>query len=256
MAQILAGGVCLCGAWFFGHYSSQRSGMDGTLARPELRSEDLVWNETPLPPPPLRTGQAGELGAAQDPTAGAPESGTGPMIVEPDFSQLETRLAAGPNGSGPSLSAVDRGTGVSSEVPALRPVAPDGQGLRTLDQPLSVPPEDRITRSGESAVGGNFQVLKPAPLPDVSLLDRTGVAGPGALAPVVYDRETTLSGDAGSFRMHLVRPGETLQSLSRHYFGEPDYYLDIYALNQDVLTSPAAVRAGLTLRIPGGQPDR
>jgi nucleoid-associated protein YgaU len=56
--------------------------------------------------------------------------------------------------------------------------------------------------------------------------------------------------DTDSFRVHVTRPGDTLQSLSLKYYGKADFYLDIYLANQDQLESPIHLPAGKTLKIP------
>ena len=61
-------------------------------------------------------------------------------------------------------------------------------------------------------------------------------------------RRVTLVTD--QFVLHRVNSGETLQSISEKYFGRPDYYLDIYLANQDILANPSSVSAGQTLKIP------
>lgn len=49
---------------------------------------------------------------------------------------------------------------------------------------------------------------------------------------------------------HVVQQGESLQSISTKYFGKPDFYLDIYLANRNVLRNPAVVPTGITVRIP------
>ena len=43
---------------------------------------------------------------------------------------------------------------------------------------------------------------------------------------------------------HIIRPGETLQSISVKYFGHPNQYLDIYELNQEKLGRPSIYHKG------------
>ena len=50
--------------------------------------------------------------------------------------------------------------------------------------------------------------------------------------------------------VHVVRSGDSLQSISREYYGTPDRYLDIYMLNKDVLAHPGALPQGVELKIP------
>ena len=48
---------------------------------------------------------------------------------------------------------------------------------------------------------------------------------------------------------HTVLQNETLQSISKRYFGDPGRYLDLYRANQDVLDNPAELKPGTVLRI-------
>lgn len=56
--------------------------------------------------------------------------------------------------------------------------------------------------------------------------------------------------NATRFATHRSVEGETLQDLALKYFGDRDYYLDIYVANQNVLDNPAILPAGIDLRIP------
>ena len=49
---------------------------------------------------------------------------------------------------------------------------------------------------------------------------------------------------------HVIQPGETLQSISKRYFGKPDYYLDIYLANRQKLSNPVDTPDGIAIRIP------
>ncbi len=52
-------------------------------------------------------------------------------------------------------------------------------------------------------------------------------------------------------QIHRIREGDSLQSIAREYFGTADRYLDIYLLNQNVLSSAVRLPAGVEIRIPG-----
>ena len=52
------------------------------------------------------------------------------------------------------------------------------------------------------------------------------------------------------YREHQVQSGESLQNLATHYFGRPEYYLDIYLANRRTMKNPGDVRPGMTLKIP------
>jgi len=52
------------------------------------------------------------------------------------------------------------------------------------------------------------------------------------------------------FSEHVVERGDSLQSIAKRYFGEPDYYLDIYLANRDRLRFPGDLREGMSIKIP------
>lgn len=56
--------------------------------------------------------------------------------------------------------------------------------------------------------------------------------------------------ETNRFIRHRSKPGETLQQVSRQYYGKPDFYLDIYLANQDVLKNPGRIPTSTSLRIP------
>lgn len=67
----------------------------------------------------------------------------------------------------------------------------------------------------------------------------------------VRSRQTNgLRLETNRFIRHRSKEGETLQKVSRQYYGKPDFYLDIYLANQDVLRNPGRIPKGTSLRIP------
>jgi nucleoid-associated protein YgaU len=66
----------------------------------------------------------------------------------------------------------------------------------------------------------------------------------------VSDRTTALTLDTNKFVNHRTGEGDTLRSISEKYYGKPNYYLDIYLANRDVLENLAEVPVGIELRIP------
>jgi hypothetical protein len=70
------------------------------------------------------------------------------------------------------------------------------------------------------------------------------------LVAIRSDASSRISLNTTKFVDHVVKRGETLQSISIRYFGNPDYYLDIYLANRNKLRNPVDVREGIFLRIP------
>lgn len=51
-------------------------------------------------------------------------------------------------------------------------------------------------------------------------------------------------------RTHKVTSGDTLSSISQKYYGTPNKWMDIYRANQNIMSSPNALRVGQELKIP------
>jgi nucleoid-associated protein YgaU len=51
-------------------------------------------------------------------------------------------------------------------------------------------------------------------------------------------------------RVHVVRAGETLEQLARHYFNDPEYWRVIRAANPAILGDGWTLEPGMRLRIP------
>lgn len=52
------------------------------------------------------------------------------------------------------------------------------------------------------------------------------------------------------FEEYRTVMGDTLHSISKRFYGKPDYFLDIYLANRHQLRTPAQVPAGIVLRLP------
>ena len=74
--------------------------------------------------------------------------------------------------------------------------------------------------------------------------------GKQQLAAIKSRASSQLELNTTKFVEHVVQQGETLQSISRRYFGSSDYYLDIYLANRNKLRNPVIVESGTALRIP------
>ncbi len=259
--QIAVGAACLAGAWYYGQVSSAKNSPDLKAERPPLKAEDLVWNDYAQSPPPLASGSVANLAehmnavpelakgfnsGSSTQSSGTPPSGQGPMIVEPDFSEMERTYEQGQAGS--QLASISRNPNAvpHNQLQRQFPEPSINTNLRDDHVPELAPTGVGDFRIGVANGSGNGEIsvlAKPA-------LPNSNDTGPSGMAPISARGSSQIEVNSGGFRMHVVRAGETLQSLSREYFGSPDYYLDIYVANQDVLTSPAAVRNGMSLRIP------
>jgi hypothetical protein len=71
----------------------------------------------------------------------------------------------------------------------------------------------------------------------------------GQLVPVRH-RESRITTDTQKFISYTTVFGDTLHGLSSRFFGKPDYYLDIYLANKELLENPSTVPVNKNLRIP------
>jgi nucleoid-associated protein YgaU len=74
--------------------------------------------------------------------------------------------------------------------------------------------------------------------------------GKSQLVAIKTRASTQLESTSTRFVNHVIQPGETLQSISKRYFGKPDFYLDIYLANRTKLNNPVDTPDGTAIRIP------
>lgn len=167
-------------------------------------------------PPPLLGNPAQPAGEITNRTAG-PSDPLDPIVAG-------TKLpAAEPPASDPwtaPLSSVLLKPPTTSPIPA-EGVKPDSEFAGKVPQPATAPAPAAPTRLATSE-----------------------------LVPVNPSNLRKADVDTDSFRIHVTRPGDTLQALALKYYGKADYYLDIYLANQDQLESPIQLPVGKPLKIP------
>jgi nucleoid-associated protein YgaU len=257
--QIIVGAMILIGAFYFGAVAQRRHGdlVSPNTPPASLEKEDLVWhipedkdanqshgnsstdliaqsNVTPSeltpsdqPSRPVGTESSYDTDRAARPDSESEipqlltsESPKPKPIVQPDFSSLASSLIAADS---ERMRPVDQ---VMRTQPMLAPPS--------INRDSSEPPATVIVRKSISPTG--------ATKPDPSIESN--------LVPISNGVDHSLEIYTDSFRVHVTRYGDSLQSLARQYFGSPNFYLDIYLANQDTLTSPASVPIGVTLKIP------
>ena len=52
------------------------------------------------------------------------------------------------------------------------------------------------------------------------------------------------------YEMYVVKAGDTLSAIAKHFYGNADTYLRIFSANRDTLENPDKIYAGRALRIP------
>ena len=206
-------------------------------------------------------------------------------VVQPDFSRWAN--SSPPTGSGTSVIEAAPMLPLGKTPPLLdEPAQPAGPWSpapsRSLDQPIALSPEptpehdpwtaplssvllkppvtkseeNRLPPNSAAAITDSKTAATPAPMLPANPAPASSAGGPStqatanSLVPVSQPGTKKLEIDTDSFRIHVVRAGDTLQSLAQKYYGKTDFYLDIYLANQDQLTSPINLPAGKALKIP------
>ncbi len=137
------------------------------------------------------------------------------------------------------------------------PPTPDDDVAGFSDQPYDEAPAG--PGSGDFFPGGSSA---PEPIaPEAAFVDRSRASN--RVEPLNNAWETFRESNiaeaaepASGERMHVVKSGETLTGISERYFGTQSRFLEIYRLNKKHLSSPNALRAGMTIRIPAGGSGR
>lgn len=260
--------------------SAEQAASGGSLPQPMVDSDRERSNLTSPPAAePTRAGQ--DLLAAKSDLeleqAGAPPSR---KVVQPDFS----RWAQSDSGGASAGENSERFGEVApllplGETPPLleQPKSPVGQvtqlSPRSLEPATSAPAQPTVdpwtaplssvllkpatdsvrlaTPPPQPGAGGMLPVDEPPGTPLLPPTAPTGVkSASGNLVPVNQPLTRKVELDTDSFRIHVVRTGDTLQSLAQKYYGKADFYLDIYLANQDQLSSPINLPVGKALKIP------
>ncbi len=88
-------------------------------------------------------------------------------------------------------------------------------------------------------------------LPDLQKDDQPPVTSPPSTpAPPARDHEATPAQPAPAPRIHEVKAGENLSSISRRYYNTPDHWRHLYLTNRDLIGSdPGKLQAGTKLKI-------
>lgn len=253
--QVVVGAALLTLAFFVGsHFSGGiPEGGHDPLNAETLSADDLVWHAGEQEP--ASTGRDEGSIASSFPTE---DWGVPPQRhLAPESSGSVTSPApALSREAQPSFAMPWRG-GQDSAAGELQPIDPPHVTRKDAG-----PARDSATAGGEVELG----LLRP-PFEDTAgresmLGESMSRALPAAseirreprsvadLSPLLNRSQRHIQRVVESFQLHIVRPGESLPSITQHYLGSPDFYLDIYLANQDILTSPAGLTPGQSLKIP------
>jgi nucleoid-associated protein YgaU len=119
----------------------------------------------------------------------------------------------------------------------------------------TVSPQNNSGSPGATAFDGGIEA---APGSSAGQLD--GASRSIAGAPDADNRSSSTPGTTPSAgplvnmnapeQTHTIVDGDTLQSLSQHYLGRADRYMELFQYNRDVLRNPDVLPIGAELRIP------
>lgn len=287
--QIGLGIVILGLAFIFGHYVNERTASRSERASQVLDDDEIVWqsNETirelheqleqaagqPAAPPtesdtqvpqssmpiaglgnrpvirkpasdfapPLPGGELSVPGPSERPLPPAVADTLPPLsqphaaepIAQPDFSALAATIRAQRNSEPVSSGFAPRESAVDNPAP-LRPFGGQTESPSRMETSA---PMAAGNRDGQQTIQ---RVVRPAE----------------GLRPLDESSKQKFRIRSDQFVAYRTREGDTLQGVSIRYFGKPDFYLDIYLANRDVLSNPAQVPADVVLKIPVYEPPR
>jgi LysM domain len=97
--------------------------------------------------------------------------------------------------------------------------------------------------------GGFCAVALISLAPPARAQDSTSHPAPAA-PPAASAPAAPAAPAAATYRMHTVRPGETLFNIAQLYLGDGDLWPEIYRLNTSVIADPHWIYANAVLRIP------
>ncbi len=250
LGQILVGAALLTAAFYFGiNYKNQPAPEMNSVA--ELANEDLTLKKPLLPPgennasaKPLPN-PAAKIAGLQAPALAKPEQQIPKLemksnnvaamhqeqSVEPDFSRIKS------GSENPASSILER-----SQFPAEPLANSNPRETRDAFKPL-IPPESPQDNS----------LLITPEISQLNLSAETPAAQqahPSSLAAIPERNLIANPNRRSSFQVHVIRAGETLQSIAKRYYHSDEHYLEIYVANQDVLPSPIKLPPGTTIKIP------
>lgn len=124
------------------------------------------------------------------------------------------------------------------------PPAPEGERKTTRTTKV-VEIELRSPLRFETRTKG--EVTKPAPVEKIEDFSTEGNRG------LITESETPEVAEAraaGAFEKYTIQKGDTLQKISKKFFGTTKKWMKIYELNKDVLKSPNRIIPGQSINIP------
>ncbi|MBA4138421.1 MAG: peptidoglycan-binding protein [Opitutus sp.] len=130
------------------------------------------------------------------------------------------------------------------------------QAGRPTTDPGAPAPRDVAETRGPSTASNDFSISVDT-LPTVRTRGNSSPARPAATTPPPARPTTQTPANAANqqparagARRHLVRPGDTLSSLSQRYYGNRTRWRDLYQANRNLMKSESDLKVGMELVIP------
>jgi len=212
----------------------------GSVAGPAELADSSRWN-----PPPAPTHST--LAPINQPASGQPNVN---LQNQPPVESLASNQR--------SNQVVSRNHIVSRQ--PLSNDSANNQNQSIFNEPRSVVQESSLARINDGYQPGVARQSVPQQNANQRLAENNRVRtmlpfglnehGKKQLVAIKSRTNTMLESDSTKFLDHVIQPGETLQSISKRYFGKPDYYLDIYLANRNKLANPIDTPDGQAIRIP------
>lgn len=117
------------------------------------------------------------------------------------------------------------------------------QSVLDLGQELNIQNGDVQEENGVLKVWGTAKT----PYEKNLLWDKIKAAGGENPTDIMADIKVA---DESVYHRHVVKPGETLGKLAKHYYGDVMKYKNIFAANSDILKNPDLIHPDQELIIP------
>lgn len=130
-------------------------------------------------------------------------------------------------------------------------------GCEAFNKKAETAPADQTAKT-ETKKADEKPLLLPTPATTPERVEpaQTAQASPAEPAKPIAGEQQPLPKEsyaptaAPSSRVHVVQPKETLRSLAKKYYNDPNKWRHIYEANRQKISDPGQIRAGMKLIIP------
>jgi hypothetical protein len=263
LIQLFLGAGLLTLAFYVGiHVNPESKARQADATPDDLASDDLTLKRPMLP----RDGSDERTTTEQLPNSGnqadreqLPRGSNEQLssrqsVKKPDYSSLKFNRrevqASGTLGELHATRPVDVDPGTVTSQPADRYLATTQSRSRSVSGAAGESASPLLPLDNSSRLNIGPMPTQPQETAPQSFMSTQQTKSDTALAPIRGEPIRLESSVRSSFRIHVVRTGESLQTIAERYYQSRDYYLEIYLANQDVLDSPIHLPPGISLKIP------